>query len=411
MKLIPRFILSLATGLVLLGGALFGQLPAGVQFDDGFTWLECKNYETYPGNKPVGEWVLLANVRVLGDAIPARSGWKFVVKKAGRTLAEYNADGFDVMRGGKKIGLTIVGFWRDQPRIREDGMLDVEVYYIDGRTDREHLARTCKLDVRKVATERGSVGQRDPGCDQFYVNRHSEVLSSILFFRDVENFSYTQVPSGYYSDRVVELTVNYSENEGSDNPALGRLRVEVNGKEIELMVSGNTVMQDQMGLGDLAGKFSVQHSDRAADKYFKGGPKYTERLGFARRTFVLPLHWGPKSRTNPPSKVFTNDHPGDWKITWVIDRKPVRIFRFKIGPDGLPTPHAEQGKGLTLLSGAVLVETEIPAAGAPFEGRLTNEFVKQGAFLGRPWATDAMKKLAEAVPAKGRPFPVPSDRQ
>ena len=155
----------------------------------------------------------------------------------------------------------------------------------------------------------------------------------------------------------------------------------------------------------------MQHSDRAADKYFKGGPKYTERLGFARRTFVLPLHWGPKSRTNPPSKVFTNDHPGDWKITWVIDRKPVRIFRFKIGPDGLPTPHAEQGKGLTLLSGAVLVETEIPAAGAPFEGRLTNEFVKQGAFLGRPWATDAMKKLAEAVPAKGRPFPVPSDRQ
>jgi len=402
----------LFAGLLLLTGTVFAQLPAGVRFDDGFTWLECRNFETYPDNKPVGEWVLLANVRVIGDAIPPRSGWKFVVKKQGRALAEYLADGYDVMRGGRKVGMNIVGFWRDQPRLREDGPMEVDIFYIDGRTDREHLARTCRIDVRKVATERGSVGQRDPGCDQFYVNRHAEVLSSILFFRDTQNFSYTMVPTGYYSDRVVELTVNYSENLASDNPGLGRIRVEVNGREIELMIPGNPVMQDSVDAGQLAGKFTVQHSDRAADKYFKGGPKYTERIGFVRRTYVLPLHWGPKPKPPlQPGKVFTNDHPGDWKLTWVIDRKPVRIFRFKIGADGMPVPHEEQTRGLSLFPDAVLVDTEIPGEGGAFEGRITSEFVRQGAFFGRPWQSDTMKRLAAAVPAKGRPFPVPSDKQ
>lgn len=406
---VPARLLALA---LLLTTTLFGQLPAGIRFDDGFTWLECKNYETYPDNQPVGEWVLLANVRVIGDAIPDRSGWKFIVKKQGRTLAEYMADGFGIAQGGRKVGMNIVGFWRDKPRIREDGVMDVEIYFVDGTTDREYLAKTCKVDVRKVSTERGAVGQRSPGCAQFYINRHSEVLSSIVFFRDIRMFSYSMVPTGYYSDRVVELTVNYAENLASDNPGLGRIRVEVNGQEIEMKVPDNSVMQDQVDSGDLAGKFTVEHSDRAADRYFKGGPKYTERIGFVRRTFLLPLHWGPKPK--PPfkaSKIFTTDHPGDWKITWIIDRKPVRIFRFKIGPDGLPLPHEEQGRGLVLFPGAALVDTEIPGEGGAFEGRLTKEFVQQGAFFGRPWQTDAMRKLALAVPTKGDPFPVPSDRR
>lgn len=407
-----KIIATMAAVLGVLSGALFAQLPAGIRFDDGFTWLECKNYETYPNSKPVGEWVLLVNARVLGENIPARSGWKFVVKKEGRVLAEYLADGFDFMRGGRKAGMTMVGFWRDQPRIREHGMLTTEIYFIDGKTDKEYLAKACKMDVRKVSTERGAVGQRDPGCDQFYVNRHSEVLSSILFCRDVENASYTQVPTEYYSDRVVELTMNYCENESSDSPALGRLKVEVNGQEIEMMVPNNTVMQDQMNMGQQAGKFTALHSDRAAAKYFSSGPKYQERISFSRRTFILPLHWGPKPVAPfRPSKVFTTDHPGDWKITWIINRKPVRVFRFKIGANGLPLPHPEQQQGLSLMDGAALVDTEIPAEGAPFEGRLTSEFAKQGAFFGRPWATAEMKRLAEAIPTKGQPFPVPSDKQ
>lgn len=399
--------------ILCAAGFARADLPEGIKFDDGFTWIECRNFENYDGGKPLGQWVPTISVRVLGTNIPERSGWKFVFKKEGKTLAEYTADGYAVsFNRGPSQGMNIVGFWRDNPRMTDEGAIDWEIYYIDGKSDKEYLAKTLKLDVRKVAHERGSVGQRDPGPGAFIINRHAEVLSSILYCRDVEYPSYTQVPPGYYSDRVVELVVNYAKTSAAETPAFGRLKVEVDGKEIEMKVPNNNVMQDEMGGGENAGDINFEHSDRAAEKYFSGGPPYKERVGFVRKAFVLPLQWGPKpAAPRTPSKVFTNDHPGEWKVTWIIDRKPVRIFKFKIGPDGLPVPHAEQQAGLSLLPNAVLVETEIPKEGAAFDGRLTPEFVKQGAFYGRPWATDAMKKLAEQVPTKFTPFPVPSDKQ
>lgn len=123
---------------------------------------------------------------------------------------------------------------------------------------------------------------------------------------------------------------------------------------------------------------------------------------------LLPLQWGPPLEGRPKSTVFTTDHPGDWKITYLIERKPVRIWRFKIGENGLPLPHPEQLAGLNLGPNAVLVDTEVPGEGGEFDGRLTSEFVKQGAFFGRPWATAAMQAAAAAVPKKCRPFPVSS---
>jgi hypothetical protein len=405
MFLLPAVLLGLAA-------EARAELPSGLKFDDGFTFVEARNYENYDTKPPSGEWVPVINVRVLGSDVHERSGWRFVFKKKGKALAEYTTDGYAVrLARGPVVGLNLVGFWRDQPRIREDGAIDLDVYFIDGKTDKEHLAKTLKLDVQKVATERGSVGQRDPGPPQFVINRHAEVLSTILYFRDAEYPSYTQVAREYYSDRVVELVLNYATTSAAETPALGRIRVEVDGQEVDLKVPGNDVMQDGLGGGELAGSYNVEHSDRAADKYFKGGPAYRERVGFARRALVLPLHWGPKPAHQPPSKVFTNDHPGQWKVTWLIDRKPARVWRFKVGADGLPVPHAEQAAGLTLLPNAVLAETEIPKEGAQFDGRLTNKYVKTGAFYGRPWATPAMKKLADQVPAKFTPFPVPSNKQ
>ena len=391
---------------------IWAQLPEGLQFDDGFTWIQCHNFEAYVDNKPIGSWVPEITVRVLGKT-PDRSGWKFIIKKEGKILAEYLNDGFPVqLVRGETIGLNIFGFWKDKSRITEHGLMDLEVYYIDGKTDKEFLAKTLKLDIRRLEKERGSVGQRDAGPPGFYVNRHSEILSSILYCREKEFPSYTQFGGPYYSDRVVELVVNYSENEKFSGPKLGRLRVEVDGKEIEMSLPGNNVPQDKMGLGTEVGKFADFHSDRAADKYFKSGPAYKEYIGFARRSLLLPLHWGPKPVAPfKPSAIYTTDFPGDWKITWIIDRVPVRIYRFKIDKNGLPLPHPEQEKGLCLAPHAALVDTEIPKDGAEFDGRISSEFVKAGAFFGRPWATDAMKKAAESVPTKGTPFPVPSDKQ
>jgi hypothetical protein len=403
-------LLTLLITLALVALPARAQLPDGLFFDDGFTWIECQNKSALVDNVSVGSWVPVMNLRLFGK-VPDRSGWKVVVKQDGKSIAEYMNDGFPVqLAGGESQGMLIVGWWKPEPQLTVTGVLDFEVYYIDGATDKEHLAKTLKVDVRKVDRVRGGVRQREPDSAQFFVNRHAEILSTILYFRDTEYPSYTQFNGAtYYSDRVVELILNYSENEKFEGPKLGRIKVEVDGKPIEMKVPNNKVMQDEMGFGEQVGKFNVMHSDRNAKKFFEGGPAYQETVGFSRRSMVLPLHWGPKpSDGRPPSKVYTNDHPGEWKITYLIDRKPVRIWRFTIGPDGLPVPHAEQGRGLKLAKNAVLIETEIPDTGAHFDGRLTSEFVKSGAFFGRPWETDSMKALAEKVPTKSTPFPTPT---
>ncbi|MFT3787394.1 MAG: hypothetical protein QM770_14710 [Tepidisphaeraceae bacterium] len=402
-------VLAFLSCLIALSSSTRADLPAGLTFDDGFTWIQCHQFDSVEDNKSIGRWVPEVNLRILGSNIPARSGFKMIVKKDGKAVVEYVHDGYPVSLARQApVGMCIVGWWNATPKLDVDGLLDFEIYYIDGQTDQEHLAKTLKVDIRKVEVNRGGVGSREPGPSQFYVNRHGEVLSTILYFRQPEFPSYTGIEGlDYYSDRVVELLLNYSENEDFAGPAQGRLKIEVDGKPLDMTVPNNTVIQDDMGFGEQAGKFNVEHSDRNAKKHFEGGPPYKERVGFSRRVMILPLHWGPKGN-RPPSRVFASDYPGEWKVTYLIDRKPVRIWRFTVGKDGLPVQHAEQAAGLTLMKNAVLIETEIPGEGGAFDGRLTNEFVKQGAFFGRPWSTDAMKALADKVPAKGTPFPVPS---
>lgn len=384
-------------------------LPPGLSFDDGFSWFECHNFESVSNNVVNGEWVLESSVRIFGK-MPDRSGFRFKLTQNGKTISDQLTDGYPIKLGSTEPnGMVILGHWKDSQRTTASGPMVAEVFYIDGNTNKEYLAKSCKLDVRKVSRVRGPVKRRDPYAPAFYINRHSEALSSILYFREYEFPSYI-MKNGlpYYSERVVELLFNYSETQDIKSPALGRLVVEVNGQPISMRVPNNEVIQDQMGFGDLANKYTVEHSDRDAAKYFNGGPAYSERIGFVRRSMLLPLHWGAPLEGRPKSKVFTTDHPGNWKITWLIDRKPIRTFRFKIGADGLPVPHAEQKSGLVLAPNAVLVDTEIPAGGAPFDGRLTPTFVQQGAFYGRPWATSEMKSLAAKVPTVGKPFPVSS---
>lgn len=177
-----------------------------------------------------------------------------------------------------------------------------------------------------------------------------------------------------------------------------------------MLVEGSDRPQDRLPSGSVARHYNVEASDRNAERFFRGGPSNRERIGFAWHSLSLPLLWGKKPpHPRPQTAVSTQDHPGEWKVTWILDRKPVRVWRFRIDENGMPVPHEEQQKGLSLAPRAILVETEIPGEGGVFDGRLTNEFVKRGAFFGRPWATAAMQKAAAAVPAKGTPFPVPSE--
>ncbi|MCC6402639.1 MAG: hypothetical protein IT207_01375 [Fimbriimonadaceae bacterium] len=404
---------ALVTAFALAIAALsVAQLPPGLTFDDGFTWLECHNFESVENNVLKGEWVLESSVRIWGT-VPDRSGFKFTLKKDGKILAENMVDGYPVKFGNvDQGGLVILNHWKDAQRTGASGPMTVDVTYIDGASGKEYLAKTLKIDVRRIERTRSSVGKREPYAPAFIMNRHAEVLSSILYFREYENPSYTQLNGlSWFSERRLEILVNYAEDSAMTGIALGRIAVEVNGQPIQLRVPEINQPVDEMNMGELAGKTSAEHSDRDAAKYFNAGPYYRERISFVRKSFVLPLQWGPPLEGRVKSSVFTNDHPGDWKVTWLIDRKPVRIWRFKVGVDGLPIPHPEQTAGLHLAKNAVLVDTEIPGQGGEFDARLTPSFVKEGAFYGRPWTTAAMKEAASHVPTKGRPFPVSSAKQ
>lgn len=402
-------LLSIALGFSLAVSAS-AQLPDGLMFDDGFTWFTCHNFEVYDNNVAAGKWVPEFNFRILG-ATPANSGFKVVLEQNGKELYTTSLDGYATNVNGLP-GTLIVGFWKDKDRIAASGMIDAKVYYIDGQTNKEYLAKTLKIDVRKANNVRGGPGSREAGPTAFYVNRHSEVLSNILYFREVGYPSYTQMSNlDWFEERRVELLLNYAENENFNNPGQGRLIVEVNGKILDMMVPNNTMAQDKLGFGQDAGRFNVMWSDRDADKYFKQGTAYQERVGFARRSFILPFEWGPPIKFKNQGFPNASNFPGDWKVTYMVGRETVRIFKFKVGVDGLPVPHDEQKNGLNLAPNAILVDTEIPGKGGDFDGRLTNEFVSKGGFFGRAWTSAAMKAAATAVPMKGRPFPVSSAKQ
>ncbi len=407
---------KLAQSLIVVLALFFGaravqaELPDGLTFDDGFTWIECHQFDTTENNVLKSFWVPEFSFRIWGK-MPANPGYKLVLRQADKKIYEVKGDCFP-FNMGPYSGCNILGAWRDNTRLTASGIIFADFYYIDGNTNKETLAKTCKIDVRKAPTNRGGVGSREPGYTNYYVNRHGEILSNILYFRDVEFPSYTGYKGvSYFTERRVELILNYSETANIDSPKLGRIVVEVDGKVIDMMVPGHTMPSDQIGFGEGAGKYNVEHSDRDAEKYFKAGPPYRERIGFQRRSMTLPFEWGPKWTDRAQGFPFTTTNPGSYKITWLIDREPVRIFRFKVDANGMGIPHEEQKLGLNLAPGAILVETEIPTGGAHFDGRLTSTFVKEGGFFGRPWATASMKALAAAVPTKGKPFPESSGKK
>lgn len=183
-KISRRIALIFASCLAV--ATAFAQLPDGLKFDDGFTWVECHNFETVENNVVKGSWVPEVNLRIWGK-VPDRSGFKIELKQNGKELSEFLTDGYSLRLAGRPAeGLVLVGYWKDAQRTDATGMLTLDVTYIDGQTNKEYLAKSLKVDVRKTARTRGSVGNRDPYAPSFYVNRHSEILSTILYFRDVE---------------------------------------------------------------------------------------------------------------------------------------------------------------------------------------------------------------------------------
>ena len=89
----------------------------------------------------------------------------------------------------------------------------------------------------------------------------------------------------------------------------------------------------------------------------------------------------------------------------------VRTWRWTVRPDApnvIVAPHPEESAGLTLYPGAHLVETEIPAGGSFIDRRIFPAAVQAGFIYGHKWQTPEGRAMAAKVPAKGKPWPVPS---
>ncbi len=385
-------------------------LPAGITLDEGFTYFEATTKSDTVDSKPVGYWYPTCSFRLLGD-IPPRSGFKLVVKKDGQELHKMTIDGF--MRPGPgetpniPKQMVVIDWWKPV-KLTQDGTFDAELYYIDGKTDEQHLARTFKLDVRKVTTVRGSVTDPEAGPDEFFVNRHPESAVAILYLKREGVTGYTLHSGvGWMEEKNVELVMSYSPSLDASGPKLGRLKIKVDGKVID-SPNQNGVIQDEIGFGEELSTVAATLTDRNAPQ-FKTGTAHKDMILFKRRSFKLPLIWGDHKGSGPRmNHVNLKDHPGEWELTWIIDREPVRTWKFTVGADGMPVQHAEQKAGLTLAPDAYLLDTVIPGTGGEFDQRLTNEFADV-AFHGRAWVSDAAKAMAKAIPSKGKPFPVTSD--
>jgi hypothetical protein len=105
-----------------------------------------------------------------------------------------------------------------------------------------------------------------------------------------------------------------------------------------------------------------------------------------------------------------NDHPGNWECSLMNNGEVWRTWRWRVGRDRMPELHAEQKGNVNLFYNSYLVETGIPAGGTILDKRLAPVSATEGFFYGQKWTSAEGKTMAGKVPAKGDPFPLPSNK-
>jgi hypothetical protein len=382
-------------------------IPRSIIIDDGFTYFTLHNKKDYVGGKPLTKgWSLVSDLRMAGPAIPKRSGYKIVVKKAAQPLAtvrcEADVPAIPQHEVGRVVPQMVGHCYDDTQLVQGEGKFDVEIYFVSGDDDTERLARTYEIEVHKVDRVRGSVTKPEPDAPEYYISRHGEVLSSILYLRPPSLRPYVNDSSAdTFGSNMVEITYNTSTTE--EGMGIGGstsfMRCTVDGQKIEL--KDDKVRHYRPGHR----YYQEIYTDRLAPE-FKQGTGYKDEINFRQYFAVLPLTWGKQGVYQNYTKL--EDHPGRWECTFKEGPNVVRTWRWTVRPDVIVAPHPEESAGLTLFPGAHLVETEIPAGGSFIDRRIYPAAVQAGFIYGHKWQTPEGKAMAAKVPAKGKPWPVPS---
>ncbi|MEZ5429320.1 MAG: hypothetical protein R2747_23935 [Pyrinomonadaceae bacterium] len=392
--------------------------------DDAATFFDAEPVKEYDEkihlDKDVG-WYLKSSLRILGT-FPKRSAFRIAVKKNGNELASTRCEGNVYTKEGdiylrtpqsrKMRDLNYEDFmttgyrcFDEKAVIREIGNLDVEIYLIDGDTDKETLVRKHKIDVHRATKVRGLPAKPQPDVSDYYIQRHSEASVAFAFFiqNNQENPSYfknpiNQLGSPTYGDLYIYTT--YSPDEQTRLPSNPFVRCTVDGQKLNLP-------RDDIRMNEDQGRREIGiYIDRIAPKY-KTGPPYKDPVEFVGLVFKLPVFTGEGEYSKPPMKI--EDHPGKWECSVVANGVTYRTFRWTVDSNGI-VPHPEQNNGnVNLFYKAALIEMEIPAGGSPNDYRLM-PMPEAGLFYGVPWSTPEGKAMAAKVPKKGNPFEIPSSR-
>lgn len=382
--------------------------PARLMIDDGYTFFNLRGKKDYVDGKPIDlGWSLLSNLRVVGPSIPRRSSFKIVVNKAGQPLATVRCEGgipVVPVNEARPPFLPMIGYcYDDKQLVMGEGKFNVAIYFVSGDDDSERLVRNYEIDVHKVDRVRGSNTNPQPDVPNYYISRHSEVLSSIFYLRPQGAAPYIiDTRPDTFGENRVEIVYNTSTTD--EGQGIGGqdsfLRCTVNGQKIEL--KDDKVRNNRPTSRD----YQEFHTDRLAPE-FKRGTEYKDEINFRQYYVVLPLSWGRQGVYQNFTKL--EEHPGRWECTYREGVNVVRTWRWTVRPDGTVAPHPEEANPeLTLFPGGHLVETEIPVGGSFIDRRIYPPAVQAGFIYGHKWQTTEGKAMAAKVPAKGKPWPVPS---
>ncbi len=365
--------------------------------DDGFTFFDADPVKARnpknTGDVDIG-WYLRPKLRLIGT-FPDNSGFRVVVKQNGKELSKFFCSAMVYRQGedrrftpGKyEFGWGFDDFMYDRKCSNEDkaikelGLMDVEIFYVDGATDKETLVRKHKIDVHKALQIEGYKGSTYPGVSDYFIQRYAEAAVGIIHAGGGNYLSYEPFSQPSHQPIKNGLRIMIPHVPDKKTYFLTYLRCTVNGNRISLT---RDKAQLNVGGGGGQGEFFESALMKRKD------PEYSERITFTYLNADLPL-------------TLT---PGKWECAFMENGEAHRTIRFEVGSDNKIVPHPEQKSGnINLYHKAFLVDVEIPAGGSAIDGR-SLPMPDAGIFYGIPWSTPEGKAAAAKVPKKGNPYPV-----
>ena len=358
--------------------------------DDGFTWFEAVSTKDpeIKQNLVYTGWTLKFSVRLMG-IYPKRSGFKIIVSRGGKTLITTRCEaGSYNIPANNPADVSFIftdGCWNSATATKEIGKFDVEIIAINGGTNAETSVRKYKIDVIQVDRVNEQTGTYSaPAPPRYVISRHAETPVNLLYVYPTQ----------------VEFIYSISPPESGKSPADGFWRCAVDGKRVPLI--------NDLARVNTQRQYQETYTDRLMPQY-KTGVAYKDEIGFQRYRVSLDLFSGAKIN-DPTKRLYMNDFPGKWECNIMLNGEKQRTFRWTVGGDGVPVKHPEQNGNINLLPSAILLDTEIPANGTAFDKRLVPVSLAEGLFYGQKWTTPEGKAMAERVPTKGTPQPVPSNK-